>query len=192
MKARFLVFLFLWTANPLTGRSFFLTGLKHPPVAEGAAWNRAPKRIVDCNEATAASGHVGYLLGGRSSCPDLVPGLLHLLCLLLPVLCTLFPTSGSVLPFSTALVWGHLVLPLWSVPQICWHLSPEPCAWLPPQERLCWSRLRSRWLLLLLFAVQTVVILSSSPPPHSTQTWSSWLSRSCLRWHCVSHPMCSL
>lgn len=66
------------------------------------------------------------------SCPDLVPGLSPRP--FLTVLRTLSPTSGSILPFSTALVWRHLVLPLQSVPQICWHLSPEPCARLPPQE----------------------------------------------------------
>lgn len=74
----------------------------------------------------------GVSLEAAPSCPDLVPG-----CLLGPfltVLRTLFPTSGSILPFSTALVWWHLVLPLQSVPQICWHLSPEPCAQLPLQE----------------------------------------------------------
>lgn len=191
MKAHFLVFLFLWTANPLTGRSFFLTGLKHLPVAEGAAWNRAHLQGNGLSRNHSSLWACG-VSRWRPLCLVQIWSLGCLLGPFLTVLRTLFPTSGSILPFSTALVWWHLVLPLQSVPQICWRLSPEPYARLPPSRALCWSCLRSRWLLLLWFAVRTVVILSSSPPPHSTPTWSSWLSRSCLRWLCISHPICSL
>lgn len=65
------------------------------------------------------------------SCPDIIPELLSLFNLFFIVFLTLFPPSGSLLPFSTALVWpwSHPMLPLKSPPIIADICLKSPALW---------------------------------------------------------------